>query len=209
MKKLIAIMLSLALTLSLAACGSKTPAETTVPTEQAVPVGSVIAAMGAVFELVYDHEGVVLELKGLNDAGQQIADNCQQHLGRACVHVIRSLLRYASDNQLIGDARTLSVRVRHGDPLPEDTFLDTIVDDTQYLADEECTGIRMVKLDATRLTGEGLIDEDTAGYMAAVYFQGDVTEMTVSPLSQENIYTVTWQDAVCTVDAVTGLVQKG
>ena len=206
MKKIVAILLCVALAVSFAACGAEKPAETTAPTEAAVPIGSVIASMGAVFELVYDHEGVILELKGLNEAGEKIAGDCQQYVGRACVHGIRGLMRYCSDNNLIGDAKTFSIRVRHGDPLPEDIFLETIITDTQYLADEECTGVRMVMLDETRLTTEGLIDEDTALYMASLFLQVDVTELTVSALSAENVYTVTAGEQSCTIDAVTGLV---
>lgn len=208
MKKLIAILLCISMLCAFAGCGAEKPAETTEATDVAVPVGTVVATLGStVFELVYDSEGVALELKGGNEAGDQIAANCQQYVNRACVHGIRGLMRYCSDNNLIGDAKTFSIRVRHGDPLPEETFLETIVTDTQYLADEECTGVRMVMLDETRLTGEGLIDEDTAAYMGALYLQVDVTEVSVGQLGEDHIYTVTGGDMSCTVNADTGLVQ--
>lgn len=209
MKKLVCVLLCIGLMLSFAGCGAEKPAETTAATEAAVPVGSVIVAVGAVFELVYDKEGVALELKGLNEAGEEIAAACQQYVNRACVHGIRGLVRYISDNNRIGDAKTCSVRVRQGDPLPEDTFLETIITDTQYLADEECTGIRMVLLDASRLTDEGLIDEDTAAHMASLFLQVAVTDVTVGELNAEKLYTVTAGDLSCTIDAVTGLVKAG
>lgn len=212
MKKLLAVLLSLAVLFAFAGCGSETPGETAAPThetEAPTPVGSVIATMGTVgFELVYDREGVILELKGFNEAGDAIAEACQKYVGRACVHGIRGILRYAADNQLLGDAKTFSIRVRHGDPLPEETFLETIVVDTQYLADEECTGIRMIQLDGSHLTAEGYIDEDTAARMGSLYLQVDVTDVTVSQLSAEHTYTVTAADMTCTVGAVTGFVSK-
>ncbi|MBO5868678.1 MAG: hypothetical protein J6Q54_07220, partial [Oscillospiraceae bacterium] len=206
MKKFLAGLLCFAMLFALVACGNKAPAETTAPSEDLEtpkPIGSVVAALGStLFELVYDDEGNALEIKGLNEAGEEIAKECQKFVGRACVHGIRGIMRYASDNNLIGDAKTFSIRIRHGDTLPEDTFLETIVVDTQYLADEECTGVRMVNLDATRLTQDGLIDEDTALYMASLYLQVDVTELSAAELGEDKVYAITGGDMSCTVGAV-------
>ena len=211
MKKFLALMLSAVMILSLlAGCGGNSNTETTAATTEATkaaePVGTLIITMGACFELVYDEEGNALEIKGTNETGKTIAENCQQNVGRGCVFAARSILRYASDNNLIGDAKTMAVRVKQGDPLPSEDFLTTIITDCQYLADEESTGIRMVLLADNALDANGNLTAETAKRMAARFLNGTEETLTGEDTPSEGIFTYSFEGKTCTVDAVTGFV---
>lgn len=210
MKKIFAILLALAMLLALAACGETDAAPTTVPTtaptEAATPAGTLYMTFGAAIEMVYDEEGEVLELTGKNEAGKTIAQACQNQLGRECVFAARAILRYTSDNQLIGDARTVAVRLGKGDPLPEEDFLDTIITDCQYLADEECTNLKMVKIHDERLTEDGELNSDAAKRLASYFLDVPEADITGDNEPVDGAYTLTGGEKSCTVDAFTGLV---
>ena len=212
MKKFFAILLAVAMIFALAACNQAdapetTATPTTAPTEKASePIGVLYLTFGAAIEMVYDEDGKVLELTGNNEAGNAIAEECQNQLGKECVFAARKILRYISDNQLIGDAKTVALRVGKGDPLPDEEFLDTIITDCQYLLDEECTGLKMVKIHDERLTENGELNLDAALRLAS-YFLG-VPEEDISGNNEpfEGAYTLSSGEKSCSVDAFNGLV---
>lgn len=211
MKKLFALMLSVLMILSLfVGCGGNSSDETTGTTTEATqaaePAGTLLISMGAAFEIVYDQDGNVLELTGTNDTGKTIAAACTQYEGRGCVFAARGILRYASDNKLIGDARSMAVRVKFGDPLPSEDFLDTIITDCQYLADEESTGIRMVKIGEEQLDENGLLTSETAKRLAARFLGCTEADLTGEDTPTDNVFTFSFEGKACTVDAATGLV---
>lgn len=211
MKKIFVLMLSAVMILSLlAGCGGSSNTETTGATTEATkaaePVGTLIITMGACFELTYDDQGNALEIKGTNETGKTIAENCQQNVGRGCVFAARAILRYASDNNLIGDAKTMAVRVKQGDPLPSEDFLSTIITDCQYLADEESTGIRMVLLAGDALDEDGNLTAETAKHIAARFLNGTETDLAGEDTPAEGVFTYSFDGKTCTVDATTGFV---
>lgn len=212
MKKLFAILLALAMVFALAACNQAdtpdtTAAPTTAPTEKvSEPIGTLYFTFGAAIEMVYDEEGEVLELTGKNEAGNAIAAACQNQLGKECVFAARAILRYVSDNQLIGDARTVAVRVGKGDPLPDAEFLETIITDCQYLADEECTNLKMVKIHDERLTEDGELNLDAAMRLASYFLGAQEADITGNNEPVDGVYTLSSGEKSCTVDAFTGLV---
>ena len=209
MKKFFALVLSAFMILGLlSGCGSNSNTETTpATTESAAPIGTLIITMGATFELPYDAQGNALEINGTNATGKTIAENCQQNVGRGSVFAARTMLRYASDNNLIGDAKTMAVRVKQGDPLPSEDFLDTIITDCQYLADEESTGIRMVLLDGDALDANGNLTAETAKRMAARFLGCTEAELAEEDAPVEGVFAYSYNATICTVDAVTGLVE--
>lgn len=211
MKKFLALALSAIMILAvLAGCGNaakpaeSTP-ETTVP--EVKPAGTLMITMGASFELPYDETGKALEIIGTNAVGKTIAENVQQQVGKDCVHGVRSILRYASDNQLIGDAKTMAVRLAFGDTEPVEGFLDTIAQDTQYLADEECTGIWTIKIGEDDIDAEGFLLPETARKFAARYLGEAAADLIgEDAMSMEEVFTYSFDDKACTVDGRSGLV---
>ena len=207
MKKLFALLLAAMLVISMAACGETAAEPTTEPTIAPEPIGTLYVSFGAVLELAYDAEGNALSITGTNELGKSIADANQNQLGRGCVFVLRTILRYASDNNLLGDAKTMTVRVGAKEQLPKENFLEEIQTDCQYLADEECTGIRITPLDGDKLDSSGNITAATAKKLASLFFAADETAVTGGE-AVDGIFTFVCGENSCTVDAFNGLVTK-
>lgn len=211
MKRVLILTVCAALLLGmLVGCGNTSQPETSAPettAPKAEPAGTLVVSLGAAtFELVYDKDGRSLEITGANEAGKPHAEAAQRHLGKECVHAVRSLLRYASDNKIIGDTKTMSARLKFGDVLPKEDFLDTIIIDTQLLADEECTGVRIYKLGTEQIDQTGLILPEPAKEMAARYLGCEPVDLVGEETPADGIYTFTAGDKSCVVDASTGLV---
>lgn len=210
MKKLLALALSALMILGLfVGCGNTAkPAESsTETTVAATPAGKLIVSLNNTVEFVYDETGKILEIKGTDEDSNAIATDLQQHLGRDCVHGVRALMRYHTDKKIVGDAKTMSVRVAYGDPLPTEDFLDTIVIDTQMLADEEDSGVRIIQIGAAQLDEYGIILPETAKKMAGLYLGVAAEELTGDYVGTDNLYTYSFGDKSCTVDGTTGLVK--
>ena len=176
MKKLFALLLAAVMLLCLlAGCNQQnasdddddnnSPAD---PFVDGTPAGTLYLTFGAAVEIVFDENGKALQITGSNETGKTIAAACQNQLNQECVFAARSLLRYASDNALIGDAKTVAVRLGKNDHMPKTDFLDTIITDCQYLCDEECTGLKMIRITAERLDEDGNLSLDCANSWLAI-----------------------------------------
>ena len=207
MKRLFALLLAAVLVISMAACGETAVEPTTEPTEP-TPLGTLYVSFGATLELVYDTNGNALTLEGTNELGKSIADANQDQLNRGCVFVLRTVLRYAADNNLLGDAKTMTVRVGAKEQPPKEDFLEEIQTDCQYLADEECTGIRIMPLDGDKLDSSGNITAATAKKLACLFFAADETTVTGGEAAANGVFTFVCGENSCTVDAFNGLVTK-
>lgn len=214
MKKITALILCAVMLLGLfAGCNKKDTAESTTAStindiyEDATPAGTLYVSFGAAIEVIYDDEGNVLKITGTNEVGKTIAAACNEQLGKGCVFAVRKMLRYASDNNLLGDAKSMVVRVGAGDPLPADDFLDTIATDTQYLADEECTGIQMMRLEEDDdLDSAGNLIPEAARLLAARYLGVAEEALSGEETIVDGLFTFSCGEKSCTVDAFTGLV---
>lgn len=212
MKKFLALLLSAILILGVfAGCGNaakpgETTAETTAPA--AKPAGTLYLSFGPTIEVAYDDAGNVLQITGTNEAGKTIADASADQVGKACVFAARKFLRYASDNKLLGDAKSMVVRVGIGDPLPDDEFLSTIVTDCQYLADEESTGIWLMQLTQEALDSDGNMTPAAAKKLAARFLEVEESALVGDDTITQGAYIYTGADKSCSVDAFTGLVTK-
>ena len=174
--------------------------------EESTPAGTLYLTFGAAIEIIYDDEGRALQISGKNEAGKAIANACQNQLGKECVFAARAILRYTSDNQLVGDAKTVAVRVGKGEATPDAEFLDTIVTDCQYLVDEECAGLRLVKIGEERLTEDGELTLDAAKRLAFYFLNIPEADITGNNEPVDGVYTLTGGEKSCTVDAFTGMV---
>ena len=139
--------------------------------------------------------------------GKTIANACQNQLNQDCVFAARAMLRYASDNKLFGDAKTVAVRLGKNDPMPTTDFLETIITDCQYLLDEECTGLKMIRISDERLDEDSRLNLDCAKILASYYLGAPTSELSGGEVPLDGVYTITTADGKsCTVDAFNGLV---
>ena len=211
MKKLLALLLAVMLVISMAACGetdtAPTTAPTTAPEKEPEPAGTLYVAFGATVEMVFDSSCKTISITGTNDLGKQIADANQDQLNKGCVYALRAILRHASDNSLLGDAKTMTVRVGAKDTLPKEDFLEEIQTDCQYLADEECTGIRIIPLVGDKLDGDGNLTAATAKNLACRFMEAEDADVTGGEAAVEGVFTFVCGEKSCTVDAFSGLVK--
>ena len=209
MKKYIALLLALVCILS--GCGgvpAETAPTTTVPATEPAPqpAGTLYVAFGAVLEMVYDSDGNALSITGVNEDGKNLAAAHQDQLNKGCVYALRAILRYAITEELLKDAKTVTVRIGADDPLPCEDFLFTIGQDCQYLIDEEVAGIDMYCLTDDCLDETGNVTSGIAAKLAATYLGVEETALTGGETSVDGLYTFSAGENACTVDAFTGLV---
>jgi hypothetical protein len=211
MKKLLALLLAVMLVVSMAACGktdaAPTTAPTTAPEKEPEPAGTLYVAFGAALEMVFDSNCETISITGTNDLGKLIADANQNQLNKGCVFALRAILRYASDNSLLGDAKTMAIRVGAKDTLPKADFLEEIQTDCQYLADEECTGIRIVPLVGDMLDSDGNITAAAAKKLACRFMEAEDADVTGGEAAADGVFTFVCGEKSCTVDAFSGLVK--
>ena len=207
------MLLALMLVISMAACGNEaaapeTTAATTAATEptEAVPVGTLYVAMGGTLELVFDNAGNALSITGTNELGETLAAAGQKQVGKGCVFVLRTILRYASDNQLLGDTKSMVLRIGAGETLPTEDFIEVIATDCQYLADEECTGVQMYRAIDDKLDADGNLTAAAAKFLAARFMGVTAEDVSGEETITEGVYTFSNGDVTVTVDAFTGLV---
>ena len=210
MKKGISLCLVLLMVLGiLSGCGQETavtPETTTTPETTApapTPIGTLYVSFGATMELVYDSEGKALTITGTNEVGKTLANAKQDQLNKGCVYALRSILRMAIDQQLLGDAKTVTVRIGAEDPLPIEDFLTTIGQDCQYLVDEELAGADIYCLTGDMLDEQGNLTFETAKMLAGKYLEAEATG---EETAAEGVYTFTAGDKSCTVEAFSGLI---
>ena len=206
MKKQISLLLCALLLLSLfTACkdSGNTAASTTETT--ATPAGTLLMSLGATFEVSFDQKGNVLEVNATNAQGEALEGEIGDFTGRGCVFLVRKLLRQAITAGALGDTKSLVVRLNTGDTEPVENFLETIVEDTQYLADEEGTGIKVTALLKDDLTPEGLLSSAAAKSLVAKHL--GVTPDTLQD-GVLNADTKQYTFDGYTVDALYGTVTK-
>ena len=220
MKKTFALLLALTMLFSFAACSvekapekapettTATTPETTVPEETkpekpeepTTPVGTLHVCFGASLKLVYNENGNVLGMAGTNEVGTGIAEAVQSQVGRQCVFALRSILRHAIKNNLLGDAKVVTVRVETGDQIPADDFFGTILNDCQLLCDEECSNLRMFILQDERLGADGNLTPATAKELAVRYLGVEETALTAG----EDDYSFLYEEKIYKVDPFSG-----
>ena len=215
MKKWIAMLLAVMLVISMAACGeeaAEAPATTTAATTAAteatepVPVGTLYVALGGTLELVYDQEGKAISITGTDELGKTLAAAGQKQVGKGCVFVLRTILRYASDNQLLGDTKSMVLRIGAGEKMPTEDFIEVIATDCQYLADEECTGVQMFRAIDDKIGEDGNLTLEAAKTLAARFMGVTVEELTMPEATAVGFYTFSCGDKTVTVNSFTGLV---
>ena len=218
MKKLSALLICAILIIHLlAGCGNTAnPAETTPDTtteattevilSDTTPAGTLMLSMGETYELVYNKDGQILELNGTSEKSKVIVTGLQHYVGRDCVYGARGILNFYISQHLLGDIRTMAVRVGFGDPLPRTDFLTVCVNDTQLLALEEDTKVKVIEIGSDRIDENGLLLPEAARELACPYINATPELLEGEDVPTDNLYSYSYGGIACTVDAVTGLV---
>lgn len=212
-KKFFALLLGAVMLLGLfAGCGSETPKQTQ-PDNDPVPTmaGSLILSTAASLEILYDTEGMVMSINGINDAGKILASNYNS-MGKSCSAAIKELIAVSvKEGYLAHSVKNIVLKLNKGATLPTELFLDGLVADAKAAAKDAGSAAVVTAIGTDALDAEGYINAETAkalllnelGVEAFDAFSG-------SPAPSNGAYLFTATAAGTTasysIDADTGLI---
>ena len=172
--------------------------------EDFTPTGTLYCYLNGAVELIYDDEGKALQLSGTNEIGKQLTSACIHMLGSKSEELPKAMLSHAIQNNLLGQTKTMVLRVGSGDPLPYESMLTDIADQCQQLAAEKGCAIRVFAVNQNMLTKDDLLGLDIAKQIATVYLgEGEISGDAVPA---NGVYSFTANGKSCTVDAFSGVV---
>ena len=94
-------------------------------------VGSFLLSVNPEIEVSYNHEGDVIEIKGINDDGKAVVQNYADYKGEDCDDVVNDLVKkiYESgyfDQTVGGQTKNIVIKVSEGSLYPDDKFLEEV-----------------------------------------------------------------------------------
>ena len=204
MTRRIAALLCCAAALLGLLCGCKKKNAAVNIYEDFTPTGTLYCYLNGAVELIYDDEGKALQLSGTNEIGKQLTSACIQLLGSKSEELPKAMLIHAIQNNLLGETKTMVLRVGSGDPLPYESMLTDIADQCQQLAAEKGCAIRVFAVNQNMLAKDDLLGLDIAKQIAAVYLgEGEISG---DEAPANGVYSFTANGKSCTVDAFSGVV---
>lgn len=163
-KKFFALLLGAVMLLGLfAGCGSETPKQTE-PVNDPIPTaaGSMILSTAASFEILYDTEGMVMSINGINDAGKILASNYDS-MGKSCSAAIKELIAVsAKEGYLAHSVKNIVLKLNKGAALPTELFLDGLLTDAKSAAKDAGSAAVVTAIGTDALDAEGYINAETA-----------------------------------------------
>lgn len=150
MKKLLLTYILLAvMTLSMSACGNTTE-DSIQPVEKA---GTVILSVNPSVEITYDTNGLVMDIKGLNEDGLNLVAQEEDLLGEPCLVALHKLIVDINDagffiSDFGGEGREIFLYLQKGS-IYHKGFLSAL-EKSVYKAAEECglTAVSLTTIDA-------------------------------------------------------------
>lgn len=169
--------------------------------------GTVVLTYGAHVEIDYDQNGKILRLRGMNDLGQTAVAAESGLVGKDVTKGVDACLSALAEDSVIRRNRSLAIRVKFGDRLPKDDFLETVAEDARVTCREKGINLKVYPIGPDKLEPDGTINMETCKTMAMDYLGalmmadigGDETPV-------DNVYTFSFENRICTVDTNTGLV---
>lgn len=228
MKKILSIILSVAMVLCLFAGCSKeaekkapngtdptTPSGETTPgeTDKRV-VGTLLVNVNAAVTLSYDKTGMVLKIEAANDEGEDLLETyTEDYTGYTCADVAGKIIK---DCHAINQGKTYGVVIKQnkGSANPEDKFIEKL----KAAAEEDLKQIQskaaLVVLAAEDLQGDGFIAPKDAKVLVQSFLGAEVLDGFVGgdqPVNGYYSFVVSFdgEEEVVHVNATTGSVGQG
>ena len=217
-KKIIAVLLSIALLLCMAACSKveeapKTNEEapaTTAP--RATPqvadpnaTGMLYLSMDAEIMINYNEDGTVEAAVPANEAGQEILEKTPVAEGTACDAAIAELVKTTVDAST-SDLKVVLIKQAFGSVSPTDKFLE----DIRTEAETAAAGCTVLVVDVASLTEDGYLAADAIEAIFKATVGDENAKITVVEELINGIYYVSHEDGEVTsnytVDADTGRI---
>lgn len=221
MRKLLAALMSAVMLLGLlAGCNNAGNAETTGATEDsstmANPVASgmlVVNANGTV-NVSYDSDGLVLNLEGADDNGEELVAEYQDYLGEPCADVVCTLIKNSSTAGYLAESNYVMIKQAVGSQLPGTNFLEELTTDAKAALEAVKSSALLLVLAEEDLDENGYINLESAKELSLAYLNlGSFDSFDGSATPTNGVYgfkiTAGIVEEDLLVDAVTGAVYPG
>ena len=183
MKKFIALLIAVLMVFSVftgcgntAAAGDDTTVAPTTDTEDIAAVngvGTLLVNAGAVVTVIYDAEGAVVKVKGVNDSGESLVADYESELGSSCAQVVSKCIKNGLLQDDMLDINYVVVKLNKGSALPEEKFLANIEAVVRDGLDQMDASAELVMVGAENLDHNGYINLVTAKLLVEKFLQVD------------------------------------
>lgn len=171
LKKIVSLLMSAMLLIGmLAGCGvqekpntdnnSTTPSGSK-PVVNTLPDGMLLVNCGAVVQVTYDTEGLVIKLEGTNESGTKVVGQYadKEYVGMGCAQLVSELIQKSIDTGFAMYTKNIVIKQAYGSALPGTMFLEGIVKEAEQSV---TTDAEIVLITDAELDEEGYIDFATA-----------------------------------------------
>ncbi|MBO5867695.1 MAG: hypothetical protein J6Q54_02150 [Oscillospiraceae bacterium] len=228
MKKLLALLLAALMVLSLlAACGDDiSKGDTAVPggnqgENGTTPVtgfssGSVVLNAGAAFSILYDKDGNVTAIEGMDERYKEFLDFLgeeSQYVGLSCEEVVAELIKSIGVKGYLTDRGYVIIKQDHESALPKENFMESLQKSAEKALETVASDIPLVVITAQQLDTNGYIDTATAKTLVEYFLGYELINFDGTSLPVGGVYAFTAgtedEEENLLVNAVTGTVDYG
>ena len=187
MKMILSVLLCAAVLLCFAGC-EKEPATNVTPTFNTPEAAGVLfVSVGAEFKIVYDTQGLVVAVDGMNDAANETLATYTDAAGAACDSAVSKLVETAIELGTNQRNRVVVIKQAPDSQVPNANFLEDVRTDTVAVTDFE-----VVLITADTLTADGYISAEAAKDI--LLRQLKLVDMTVTCSNvKDGLYTLTFE----------------
>lgn len=164
-KKSLALTASAALVLSLLiGCGAQ-PAELSKTGSETF--GTVLLSADPEIEVEYDKDGLVLEVEGLNESGDNVVKDVKDYQGKDCRTAVSELVRDIYDDGYFegtveGHTRNIVLKLEEGSVYVSDEFLPGVADGVRETIQECGVDTKVITVSEGDLDNAGYIGQNKA-----------------------------------------------
>jgi len=179
MKKVLSLILAVAMLICIISGCVAEPAPTTTAPEESFTVadpqaaGMLVFNANAVAEISYDSEGLVLSAEGLDENGAAAVKALGEVLGESCSKVITGLMQHCIDTGFVTkDLKTAVIKMALGSAAPGESFLENLAAEAQKLTDS----LSVIAIGTDALDANGYINFEKATELLTTHLglSGDV-----------------------------------
>lgn len=204
-KKILSVFVCIALLMCFAGCSKKEPAAS-LPATSSVPetAGVLFLSVGTEFKVVYDTDGLVIAVDGMNATANEILLDYADFTGAACDNVVSDLVKRSIDAGKHPYTKVVVIKQAPDSESPNAAFMENIRIDAAAVTDYDVVVVLVNNLDEN-----GYITPETAKDI--VVRQCKLTDTVVTCSEVENgFYFLTFEldgsEREYKVSAVTGTV---
>lgn len=223
MRKIIALLIAALMVLStFAGCGKTTsggettnaPASGDSDTVTPVAAGTLTINAVAAATITYNKDGLVLEVKGINESGSELAETYEDQLGSSCADFVSQFIKDSIVKNYMFESNFVVIKQNKGSALSGTDFLEGVKTAAQAVLDTVGSSAALVVVGEENLDPDGYIDLATAKVLVEKHLKVDDvdsfdgTDKPVAGMYAFNVVIDKTEENVL-VDAETGSVSQG